>query len=777
MDIKPIILTSAALPTATNTLSTASTTALTSSSTNTSATVSSFATTSPSTAVATSHLPLDYSLGNFKPAIAADFPGPFVSTTGAAVVSPAITTTASISASSSSLQLRDLSVLTTMAATIPSSTHLLQHRVHQQQQHHHHHHQQQQHHLQQQSPSLATEAQSSTTTPSQHPTHQQQDYQPVSAFKAVLPKKKTTDDELAFSINRLVKTEHLQVHNAAVAAAAAAAVAANSNKLIKEETNNNSLTMLSKNHILQWKLENASNNNNGVTLHHHPLASLEAERLYERASRSRSRSLSRSSSSQIDLDDDSTCRRSLHSRSRSRSSSVELEVDSPPASPLPPRHPASRPSSAHNTHEMISSNGSSSRTSPKKSEMFSVSALLRKDDSSHKSSTLHSHPAGCDPFEAFRQAYPAGQYEQAMFQRPFLSPAFPFFAAFAFHQGQQQQSGLSSSYHPASQEDLFRLRNLMVPLQTAHQNSAGNPAGAHGAPGGSNGLPPNTHLGLAAHPAHLHHFHHMASKWPGLPQFSDLYSCMKCEKMFSTPHGLEVHSRRTHHGKKPYACELCNKTFGHEVSLSQHRAVHNVEKVFECKQCGKRFKRSSTLSTHLLIHSDTRPFPCSYCGKRFHQKSDMKKHTYIHTGEKPHKCQVCGKAFSQSSNLITHSRKHTGYKPFSCKLCHKAFQRKVDLRRHKETQHTNLGPLLERNMGKVEFLAAASAAAAAAAAQSGQNENGLHNNGPTAANHGGLTSSQALGGSSAHPSHAANSNAALNAQLTAMNCQKVSLLV
>ncbi|CAH2311541.1 zinc finger Gfi-1 [Pelobates cultripes] len=160
-----------------------------------------------------------------------------------------------------------------------------------------------------------------------------------------------------------------------------------------------------------------------------------------------------------------------------------------------------------------------------------------------------------------------------------------------------------------------------------------------------------------------------------------------CNKVFSTPHGLEVHVRRSHSGTRPFACEMCGKTFGHAVSLEQHKAVHSQERSFDCKICGKSFKRSSTLSTHLLIHSDTRPYPCQYCGKRFHQKSDMKKHTFIHTGEKPHKCQVCGKAFSQSSNLITHSRKHTGFKPFGCDLCGKGFQRKVDLRRHRETQH------------------------------------------------------------------------------------------
>ncbi|KAK6195803.1 hypothetical protein SNE40_001158 [Patella caerulea] len=181
-----------------------------------------------------------------------------------------------------------------------------------------------------------------------------------------------------------------------------------------------------------------------------------------------------------------------------------------------------------------------------------------------------------------------------------------------------------------------------------------------------------------------------------LSEITSTYECAQCDKLFSTPHGLEVHVRRSHNGMRPFACDVCNKTFGHAVSLDQHRVVHTQERNFSCSQCGKTFKRSSTLSTHLLIHSDTRPYPCPYCGKRFHQKSDMKKHTYIHTGEKPHKCMQCGKAFSQSSNLITHSRKHTGYKPFACDRCGRAFQRKVDLRRHVETQHALS---LEAHMG------------------------------------------------------------------------------
>ncbi|XP_022184859.2 zinc finger protein Gfi-1-like isoform X2 [Nilaparvata lugens] len=380
------------------------------------------------------------------------------------------------------------------------------------------------------------------------------------------------------------------------------------------------------------------------------------------------------------------------------SSSPELEVDSPPPQPPPP-------------------------PIAKNSQAFSVSALLRPDLPRQRR-----RPTFTETVSVTRSLlYPGGLPFSELLLKD--SPPVPHHLLRPHHFG-----GVAGGLPLHGCPDLVDAnRNLLsgslyLSLGAAAAAAAINavstpPHGANGA--GSGGLlsaaaAPTAeelfrlrqHLlqvgPLDAHPHHLHlHQHQLLMRGGAVGGVSagtagvgggDAFSCIKCDKMFPTPHGLEVHARRSHNGKRPFACELCNKTFGAEVSLSQHRwlccrrSVHSVEKVFECKQCGKTFKRSSTLSTHLLIHSDTRPYPCQFCGKRFHQKSDMKKHTYIHTGEKPHKCQVCGKAFSQSSNLITHSRKHTGFKPFACDLCGRAFQRKVDLRRHKETQHTEIRP-------------------------------------------------------------------------------------
>ena len=48
---------------------------------------------------------------------------------------------------------------------------------------------------------------------------------------------------------------------------------------------------------------------------------------------------------------------------------------------------------------------------------------------------------------------------------------------------------------------------------------------------------------FAAHSAGLDAASAAAAQFRGLPGLGDVYSCIKCEKIFSTPHGLEVHAR------------------------------------------------------------------------------------------------------------------------------------------------------------------------------------------------------------------------------------------
>jgi len=123
---------------------------------------------------------------------------------------------------------------------------------------------------------------------------------------------------------------------------------------------------------------------------------------------------------------------------------VELEVDSPPGSP---RISSPSGTSASASELLITANGGGRSIGSKKSDLFSVSALLRRDEPPARR-TPRSPPLGhltasglampFNPLEAMRQGYPPN-YDAAMFQRPLFSPALPFFAAVAFHQGQQQQ--------------------------------------------------------------------------------------------------------------------------------------------------------------------------------------------------------------------------------------------------------------------------------------------------------------------------------------------------
>lgn len=280
---------------------------------------------------------------------------------------------------------------------------------------------------------------------------------------------------------------------------------------------------------------------------------------------------------------------------RSRSASPELEVHSPQRSSEPEIDvdanstlTASPVSAPHSTSPLSSPRISLHANLPSKpgknSETFSVSALLKPD------------VPKAQPPRAFSETVSIAR----SFLYPGLGSPFADLIIKTTHNGETpsafvpRQNGFSltsSLYNSSSKgsEEPDSNRNFLAnpsalylslgamqaAAALAHQSHATNMSSFNAAQAST----PEELFRLKhhfinpsfPHDSHHHHHHHHHVFRPGLMPLGDVFSCVKCEKMFSTPHGLEVHARRSHNGKRPFACELCNKTFGHEISLSQHR--------------------------------------------------------------------------------------------------------------------------------------------------------------------------------------------------------------
>ena len=140
--------------------------------------------------------------------------------------------------------------------------------------------------------------------------------------------------------------------------------------------------------------------------------------------------------------------------------------------------------------------------------------------------------------------------------------------------------------------------------------------------------------------------------------------------------------RNTRTEKKPFHCDLCEKTFIRKYSLTVHLRTHTGEKPFKCDQCDRGFTQKGDLNQHLRIHSGVKPFESEQCHKSFTKRYHLLRHLRVHSGEKPFKCDQCNKAYSGKHHLTHHLLTHSEEQPLSCDQCHKTFMCRIDLLRH-----------------------------------------------------------------------------------------------
>jgi len=177
-----------------------------------------------------------------------------------------------------------------------------------------------------------------------------------------------------------------------------------------------------------------------------------------------------------------------------------------------------------------------------------------------------------------------------------------------------------------------------------------------------------------------------------------LFSCMRCD--FKTPQKLNlVKHTASKHGQDvegrlldmSFACDLCDFKCIAEHMLKNHMLRKHTQKSamrFHCTNCNYATVEKAALDKHMRFkHTNERPFMCDTCGFSTHTASAMARHKRSHSNTKPHKCEICGHEYADKKRLRDHMYIHSDHKPFKCELCNYTCRRKDNLTAHLKKQH------------------------------------------------------------------------------------------
>ncbi|CAH0555594.1 unnamed protein product [Brassicogethes aeneus] len=155
-----------------------------------------------------------------------------------------------------------------------------------------------------------------------------------------------------------------------------------------------------------------------------------------------------------------------------------------------------------------------------------------------------------------------------------------------------------------------------------------------------------------------------------------------------------VQEKEDENGDSGLKCTECNKTVKTKSALAKHSETHSKEKksseLKTCSFCQKAFKKNCDLQRHIRTHTGEKPFACDLCDKSFALKSTLASHKKTHEPvvTKNFNCSVCNSFFVSKSTLKIHMNSHTGIRQqFSCSFCGLKFKTMQSKNSHEEKKH------------------------------------------------------------------------------------------
>lgn len=137
--------------------------------------------------------------------------------------------------------------------------------------------------------------------------------------------------------------------------------------------------------------------------------------------------------------------------------------------------------------------------------------------------------------------------------------------------------------------------------------------------------------------------------------------------------------------RKPYVCELCQRSYINRPSYIGHINKHNNIRPYSCSKCDKTFHGAANLRMHMNSHETVRRFRCSDCSKTFRYCHDLATHRRIHTQNPIYACEHCNYTNVKLQYLKRHALIHNSEHRFTCENCAKGFNRKEYYRKHMQT--------------------------------------------------------------------------------------------